>query len=114
MFFSKIKSFANKIFSSKTYILGILNKFVPTELGKIVEFELDKDEKNISIEFEKNNEKSIVHIQKYSLLYKANSAFVCFEKLEVKGHLGSYLKGLIKDKKIKINPKYYKIAKSLL
>lgn len=114
MIFKKIKKLTKKIFSSKTYLLMVLNKFAPAEFGEIKDIMLDKEAKNIYLELEKNEQESVLNIINYSIKYEGSQAYLHFDKLELSGFLKSLLKDFTLKKKIKIDPKYIKIVRTLL
>lgn len=114
MIFKKINKLTNKMFSSKTYLLIGLNKFIPDELGQIVDMTVDRGDKNIFLELEKEKNKARLNILKYGIVYEGTQAYLSFDKIEKDGYLKSALKSVQSDKKIKIDSKYVKVVQRMI
>ncbi len=115
MIFNKIKKMANKVFSSKTYMLLAINKFVPEEFGKVVDIDVNRDEKEIFVKLDSNkNEQGNLKIVKYSIIYEGTQAYLTYNKIESEGYLKPILKKAKIGKKVKIDPKYIKIVQKMV
>lgn len=114
MIFKKIKKLGKKAFSSKTYLLLGLNKFVPEDFGKIIDIAVDREDKNIFVSLEKESKKGSLSILKYAVVYEGTQAFLSFDTIEKDGYLKSLFKQAKIDKKIKIDPKYIKAVRRMI
>jgi len=114
MIFNKIKKMANKVFSSKTYMLLAINKFVPEEFGEVVDIYVDRDEKEIFVKLDKKGEQGNLKIVKYSIVYEGSQAYLTYDKITSEGYLKPILKKAKIGKKVKIDPKYIKIVQKMV
>ncbi len=114
MIYKKIKKLTTKVFNSKTYLLMAVNRYVPEAFGKITDLSVDKDEKNIYIQMQKDEKTAHLGILKYAVTYKGSQAYLSFEKIEKDSYLESTLKNVDIKNNIKIDPLYLKIVKSML
>lgn len=114
MIFQKIRTYTKKAFSSKRWVIGIINRFMDKSLGRVDELLIDREAKHIFLEFISESGKSRVNIKNYSIEYQGNRAFVLFRSIEVEGYLKSRLKQTIKEKRIEVDPKYFTLLKKLL
>lgn len=106
MIYKKISRMAKKVFSSKTYILVFVNSFIPENFGKIINLNVDRENKNIFIELEKERKSATVELSSYSMYFEGSKSFLIYETLDATGFIKSMLKSLSKQKKIEIEPRY--------
>lgn len=106
MISKKISRMAKKIFSSKTYILAFVNRFVPENFGKITNLNIDRENKNIFIELEKEKKSATVELSNYSMYFEGSKSFLIYESLDATSFIKPILKNLSKQKKIEIEPRY--------
>ncbi len=115
MIFNKIKKMANKVFSSKTYMLLAINKFVPEEFGEVINIDVNRDDKEIFVELDnKSGEQGNLRIVKYAIVYEGIQAYLTYNKIVSEGYLKPILKKAKIGKKVKIDPKYIKIVQKMV
>ena len=114
MIYKKIKKLTKKVFSSKTYVLLGINKFVPDDFGEVTDIVVDREEKNIFVALVKEGSTGNLNILKYAVVYEGTQAYLTFSKIEKDGYLKSSLKQAKIDKKIKIDPKYIKVVQRMI
>ncbi len=114
MIFKKIKKLSQKVFSSKTYLLLGLNKFVPDDFGKVIDISVDREDKNIFVTLEKERKQGTLNIFKYAVVYEGSQPYLSFDKIEKDGYLKSKFQQVKIDKKIKIDPKYIKVVQRMI
>jgi sporulation protein YlmC with PRC-barrel domain len=114
MIFNTMRRFAKKAFSSKTYVLAAVNRFVPETMGKLTDLEIDRENKNISMELLRGKENAALHVKNYSLRYRGSRSFLVFETLYAQGFLKPQLKSVLKNREIEIDPRYIKAVKTLI
>ena len=110
----KIKQFTKKVFSSKSWINGTINRFLPDSFGKLVNVEINRESRYIDLSLELNGDKSDIHVWNYEVIQEGSEGYVTFESINVVGYLRPKLKDIERNKKIKISPHYIGIAKRLL
>ncbi len=106
MIYKKISRMAKKVFSSKTYVLAFMNSFIPENFGKIINLNIDREEKNIFIELEKEKKSATVELSNYSMLFRNSKSFLVYETLAATGFIKPMLKSLSKQREIEIEPRY--------
>jgi len=114
MIFNTMRRFAKKAFSSKTYVLAAVNRFVPQSLGKVTGLEIDRERKNIALELLRGNERAALHVNNYSVRYRGSRSYLAFETLDADGFLKPQLKSAIKHREIEIDKRYIKAVKTLI
>jgi sporulation protein YlmC with PRC-barrel domain len=114
MIFNTMRRFAKKAFSSKTYVLAGVNRLVPETLGKVTDLEIDRENKNISLELLRGKEQAALHVKNYAIRYRGSRSFLVFETLYAQGFLKSQLKSAMKNREIEIEKRYIKAVKTLI
>lgn len=114
MIYKKVKRLTKKVFSSKTYLLMGLNRYVPETFGKLTDISVDREGKNIYLQMQREGEDAHLNILKYGVEYQGNTAYLTYDKIERDAYLHSALKGYEIDKRIKVDPKYIKIVQAML
>lgn len=114
MITQKIRRFAKKVFSSKSWVLGIINRFVPQDFGKVEDLTLNRDEKTLYLLLKKEELESQITINNYALRYEGSKSFITFKSIEADGYLKSRLKSALKTKEIEVDPKYITLVKKFL
>ncbi|HEO98177.1 MAG: hypothetical protein JW682_01290 [Campylobacterales bacterium] len=114
MIYKKIAKLTKKVFSSKTYLLMGLNRYVPETFGKLTDIAVDREGKNIYLQMRKSGEEAHLNILKYGVEYQGNTAYLTYGSIERDAYLHSALKDYTIDKRIKVDPKYIKIVQAML
>ncbi|MBN2722356.1 MAG: hypothetical protein JXQ77_06005 [Campylobacterales bacterium] len=114
MIYTKLKKLTQKVFSSQTYILPLVNMQIPAEMGKIEDMEFDRDAKSIFLSLARGDEKATVKIAGYRLSYTATQAFLVFDAIKKTGYLKDIKMDFGAGNKIKIDPKYIQLVKKLI
>jgi hypothetical protein len=114
MITQKIRRFAKKVFSSKSWVLGIINRFIPQEFGVLEDLSLNRHEKTIFLLLSKEQLRTKVYVRNYALRYEGSKSFVTFEAIEADGYLKSRLKTMVHAKEIEVDPKYIALVKTFL
>ena len=114
MITQKIRRFTKKVFSSKSWVLALLNRFLPKEFGTLEDFTVDRDTKNIFLTFSKETQRAKLDVYRYGMRYEGEKSFVTFDSLIADGFLKPHLKTLAKTKEIAVDPKHIVFVKKLL
>lgn len=114
MIYDKIKKMTQKTFSSKTYVLMGVNKFIPEHFGKVTDLVVDRTEKNIYVSLDKKEDKAKLSILGYHIIYKGTQPYLAFNKLHKDGFLNDKLGSLIISKEIAIDSKYIKLVQRMV
>lgn len=114
MIFNTMRRFAKKAFSSKTYVLAAVNRFVPESLGKLTDLEIDREGRNISLELLRSGEQASLHVKNYGIRYRGSRSFLVYETLYAQGFLRPQLNSAMKQREIEIDKRYIKAVKTLI
>jgi sporulation protein YlmC with PRC-barrel domain len=114
MIFNTMRRLAKKAFSSKTYVLAVINRFVPESLGKVTDLEIDRESKNIALKLLRGDEDASLHVKKYGIRYRGSRSYLIFETIFAQGFLRPQLKSAMKNREIEIEKRYIKAVKTLI
>ncbi|MBV1883662.1 MAG: hypothetical protein KUG82_18630 [Pseudomonadales bacterium] len=81
----KLKQFNKQIISSKTAILVLINRYVPTDMGSVIDLHLDRQNQTLCVEIEKNEAITEVVIEHYQVNYSAGRPILTWKQVKVKG-----------------------------
>jgi len=107
--YKKIKKIAKKAFSSKTYVLALINRYIPKNFGKIINLNINRESKNIFIELERENKLASIEVVNYTVHTKNNKHFLVYEDLATTGFIKPMLMVFKKQREIEIEPKYVRL-----
>jgi hypothetical protein len=114
MILNKIQRLAKKAFSSKTYVLAVINRFLPDTLGRVADLEIDRDAKLLFVSLRRDDERSDVQIERYGIRYSGSRSFITFDTLKADGFLKPKLKTALKNREIEVDPRYVKLLQKLI
>ena len=113
MMFKKMRRFAQKAFSSTTYIAAVANRFLPESMGRLRDFAIDREAKTLTLAFERGSERCDVAVENYAVIHRGAKAFVTFDALQIEGYLKRAFSQEIKQREIEIEPRYVKLVKKV-
>ncbi len=114
MILDKMRKLAKKTFNKKTYLLMVINRFVPESFGKILDIEINREEKNLFLLFHKAEEEATLHLHSYAIIYKVRQPYLVFKSIEKTGYFKSMFPQLSHTKEIAIEHKYVEFLKRLI
>jgi len=114
MILTKMRRLAKKAFSSKTYVLAVINRFVPDTLGTVTDLRIDRDAKELFLSLRKDDERSDLRVERYGVRYSGGRSFITFEGLEADGFLKPRLKTLLNTREIEVDPRYVKLLQRVV
>jgi len=112
---AKIKAFKKKVINNKVPVLILLNKQLPKEAGTIIDFSLNKANRGINIELEKNGAVNYINVINYAVHLIENKTHISWSKIKVSGEHASHLNHAFKQRKSIALPAYlYNIASRVM
>jgi len=114
MIVKKIRRLTKKVFNSKTYVLFFLNRYIPDNLGKIEDLQIDRESKNISVDLKKEGKSGKIEVIKYRIIYEGTKGYLIYDKLQTQGYITKALAAYNIDKKIFIKPQYIKLVEKVI
>ena len=114
MILNKMRRLAKKAFSSKTYVLAVINRFVPDTLGHVTDLEIDRDAKLLFVSLQRDDERSELQVERYGVRYQGSRSFITFDILKADGFLKPRLKTALRNREIEVDPRYVKLLQKVI
>ena len=108
---AKLKAFKKSLVSKKTPVLMLLNKQLPKNSGKLIDFSLDKAQRAINIELEKDGSVNYISVFNYAVHLVNNETHITWSKIKASGKHSSHLNQVFKQQKsIALPPYLYNVV----
>ena len=112
---AKLKAFKKSLVSKKTPVLMMLNKQLPKNSGKIIDFSLDKTQHAINIELEKDGAVNYISVFNYAVHLINNETHITWSKIKASGKHSAHLNQVFKHQKSIALPAYlYNVVSSVM
>jgi hypothetical protein len=103
---AKLKAFKKSLVSKKTPVLMILNKQLPKNSGKLIDFSLNKAQRAINIELKKDGAVNYISVFNYAVHLVNNETHITWSKISASGKHSAHLNQVFKHQKSIALPAY--------